>query len=411
MPAPRPASLYIRPQTFNEQQGDPASQPASQPVTQSVSQSVPRPASSHPDHHLPATTLPSTLPTMMFKLLVGACCLLVGVSGQRFRQLDLSSLGPTTTPVPILVDSRRIDLQTGAFVYEYAGGDGSSKFEFRYPNGTVVGNYTFVDELGVLQTRMYSAGVHDPSHIDETTDPNYVDLGNYEHYRHLERPYVHQDESFTSFSTPQQQLLSLQQPRQPVRQQQPARPIPPPVQRPFVQPQHIPRPQIQAAPQRQTIQVPQLPSVSVPLDFNTHSAARAHFSQPPIIAPTFAPPAHHAPAPAPIPRHRPVPAPNFAPAPRPAPRAPTFAPVPVHRPAPPPAHAFAPAPAQSNFQAPGHFPSNLGQSVVRQQHQPLPVAPHRLSAPQNQQSQHAAAPSPGQSTSDFLDSVINKFQG
>ncbi|KAK4289122.1 hypothetical protein Pmani_037896 [Petrolisthes manimaculis] len=134
---------------------------------------------------------------MMFKLLVGACCLLaVGVSGQRFRQLDLASLGPTTTPVPILVDSRRIDLQTGAFVYEYAGGDGSSKFEFRYPNGTVVGNYTFVDELGVLQTRVYSAGVHDPSNIDETTDPNYVDLGNYEHYRHLERPYVHQDESF-----------------------------------------------------------------------------------------------------------------------------------------------------------------------------------------------------------------------
>ncbi|XP_042859788.1 formin-like protein 3 [Penaeus japonicus] len=108
---------------------------------------------------------------------------------------------PNTTPVPIVTDVRRIDTKTGGFVYQYAGADGSAKYELRLPNGTVTGNYTFINDLGERETRWYTAGVHDPTLVDETTDPNYVDLGNYELYKHLEEPYVHvagADESFNS---------------------------------------------------------------------------------------------------------------------------------------------------------------------------------------------------------------------
>ncbi|XP_064101603.1 uncharacterized protein LOC135212130 [Macrobrachium nipponense] len=106
----------------------------------------------------------------------------------RFDQLD-----SVTEHVPIVKDSRRIDTKTGAFVYEYAGADGSEKHEIRYSNGTVTGNYTFINDLGERETRFYTAGVQDPSAIDETTDPNYVDLGNYDLYKHLEQPYIHTD--------------------------------------------------------------------------------------------------------------------------------------------------------------------------------------------------------------------------
>ncbi|ROT65353.1 putative serine/arginine repetitive matrix protein 2 [Penaeus vannamei] len=93
---------------------------------------------------------------------------------------------PQTTQIPL-----RIDTKTGGFVYQYAGADGSAKYELRLPNGTVTGNYTFINDLGERETRWYSAGVHDPSLVDETTDPNYVDRGNYDLYKHLEEPYVH----------------------------------------------------------------------------------------------------------------------------------------------------------------------------------------------------------------------------
>ncbi|XP_066983675.1 uncharacterized protein [Macrobrachium rosenbergii] len=110
---------------------------------------------------------------------------------QQSSRLD--SLDSFTTPVSIVKDTRRIDTKTGAFVYEYAGADGSEKHEVRYSNGTVVGNYTFINDLGERETRFYTAGVRDPSAIDETTDPNYVDLGNYDLYKHLEQPYIHSD--------------------------------------------------------------------------------------------------------------------------------------------------------------------------------------------------------------------------
>lgn len=84
------------------------------------------------------------------------------------------------------------------------GGDGSGKHEIRYTNGTVVGNYTYINDLGVRETRWYSAGPRGteiagdsvispapPTLIDETTGKNYVDLSNYDLYRHLEVPYIH----------------------------------------------------------------------------------------------------------------------------------------------------------------------------------------------------------------------------
>ena len=84
------------------------------------------------------------------------------------------------------------------------GGDGSGKYEIRYPNGTVMGNFTYINDIGERETRWYSAGSRGteisgdgvispapPTIIDETTGANYVDLSNYDLYKHLEVPYVH----------------------------------------------------------------------------------------------------------------------------------------------------------------------------------------------------------------------------
>ena len=84
------------------------------------------------------------------------------------------------------------------------GQDGSGKYEVRFPNGTVIGNFTYINDQGERETRWYSAGDRGteiagdsvispapPTLVDETTGPNYVDLSNYELYRHLEVPYVH----------------------------------------------------------------------------------------------------------------------------------------------------------------------------------------------------------------------------
>ena len=86
------------------------------------------------------------------------------------------------------------------------GADGSGKYEVRFPNGTVLGNFTYINDQGEPETRWYSAGERGtevsgdsvvspapPTLIDETTGPNYVDLSNYDLYRHLEVPYVHID--------------------------------------------------------------------------------------------------------------------------------------------------------------------------------------------------------------------------
>ncbi|KAF2359934.1 Insect cuticle protein [Trinorchestia longiramus] len=110
----------------------------------------------------------------------------------------------TTTHIPILKDSRRTDPVTGAFIYDYMGADGSGKYEVRYTNGTVLGNFTYINDAGERETRWYSAGERGteiegdsvispapPTLIDETTGKNYVDLSNYDLYRHLEVPYVH----------------------------------------------------------------------------------------------------------------------------------------------------------------------------------------------------------------------------
>lgn len=156
-------------------------------------------------------------------------------AAQQVPRGEFSSLNdPSSTPVPILIDSRSIDTKTGAFVYQYAGADGSEKHEYRYPNGTVIGNYTFINDLGERETRFYSAGVHDPTLVDETTDPNYVDLGNYELYKHLEQAYVHNDG--TSSSSRDRDVFSQQasprpQSRPSPRQQasRPRAPPPPPV--------------------------------------------------------------------------------------------------------------------------------------------------------------------------------------
>lgn len=106
--------------------------------------------------------------------------------------------------MPILRNIQRVDPVTGAFIYDYLGADGSGKYEVRFPNGTVRGNFTFINDLGEQETRSYSAGERGteisgdgvvspapPTLVDETTGANYVDLGNYELYRHLEEPYVH----------------------------------------------------------------------------------------------------------------------------------------------------------------------------------------------------------------------------
>ncbi|XP_018019906.1 uncharacterized protein LOC108676351 [Hyalella azteca] len=120
--------------------------------------------------------------------------------GGRLLADDVS----TTTYIPILKDSRRTDPATGAFIYDYMGADGSSKYEVRFSNGTVLGNFSYINDQGERETRWYSAGERGteiqgdsvvspapPTLIDETTGKNYVDLSNYDLYRHLEVPYVH----------------------------------------------------------------------------------------------------------------------------------------------------------------------------------------------------------------------------
>ncbi|KAK7085748.1 hypothetical protein SK128_000923 [Halocaridina rubra] len=194
---------------------------------------------------------------------------------QQVASPDFSSPDqPSTTPVPILVDSRRVDTRTGAFVYEYAGADGSRKYETRYANGTVIGNYTFINDLGEEETRHYSAGVHDPTLIDETTDPNYVDLGNYELYKHLEQPYVHIDGSSSQDDIP----------LEPVRTRSQDRPLERPSSRPSSRPVARPAPP-RTLPEAPIFQDEQLVLAPVPLDF---ADAAAHFNQrPQQSVPTF----------------------------------------------------------------------------------------------------------------------------
>ncbi|XP_076040805.1 uncharacterized protein LOC143025230 [Oratosquilla oratoria] len=145
--------------------------------------------------------------------------------------------GPTTTPVPILRDERRLDAKTGAFLYHYEGADGSIKHETRYPNGTVFGNFTFINDFGEPETRFYQAGalgtqiagdsvgiIAPPTLVDETTDPNYVDLSQYDHYKHLERPYVHIAGPPGDVQFPDGSRSSASRPRAPARQPAPRPP-------------------------------------------------------------------------------------------------------------------------------------------------------------------------------------------
>jgi len=126
-------------------------------------------------------------------------------------QARFQAQAQTTTPEPrngthiaVLKDARYTDPATGAFIYDYMGADGSGKYEIRFLNGTVVGNYSYLNEEGERETRWYSAGLRGteiagdgvvspapPTLVDETTGPNYVDLSSYDHYKHLEVPYVH----------------------------------------------------------------------------------------------------------------------------------------------------------------------------------------------------------------------------
>ena len=46
-----------------------------------------------------------------------------------------------------------MDPETGAFIYDYVGADGSSKYEIRYPDGYVVGNFSFINAEGTRETR------------------------------------------------------------------------------------------------------------------------------------------------------------------------------------------------------------------------------------------------------------------
>jgi len=191
---------------------------------------------------------------------------------QRGEVAVAAEAGPTTTAVPILKDERRVDPVTGAFIYHYMGGDGSGKFEVRFPNGTVIGNFTFVNDQGEQETRWYSAGERGteisgdgvispapPTLVDETTGKNYVDLSNYDLYRHLEEPYVHQAGEQAPDAVGRSRVAldhgdvvafaAAQAPRpQPARAaSQPARPAPQPVPVPQPVPQSrgprpVPRP-------------------------------------------------------------------------------------------------------------------------------------------------------------------------
>jgi len=185
----------------------------------------------------------------------------------------------STTPVPILRNNQHVDPVTGAFIYDYLGADGSGKYEVRFPNGTVIGNFTFVNGEGVQETRWYSAGVRGteisgdgvvspapPTLVDETTGENYVDLGNYELYRHLEEPYVH----IAGVSSPDErgQLTSPDSRRSGARRtaQQ---------QRPQPQQQQQQRPQPQQQQQQQQQRPQPVPQSVVPLDHLDQSAFRA----------------------------------------------------------------------------------------------------------------------------------------
>ncbi|XP_063851319.1 protein TsetseEP-like [Scylla paramamosain] len=265
----------------------------------------------------------------MLGALVWICCLtVVAAQGRGFvPQPFLGDEHHTTTPIPILKDSRRIDLHTGAFVYEYIGGDGSSKFEFRFPNGTVIGNFSFINENGELETRVYNHGAE----VDETTDPNYIDLGNYEYWRHLEQPYEEEQSLGPQSAFVPQQLARptprrRQRPRRPqtaapqIQIQPQFQPIPQPPQQ---QPQPQFRPQPQAPPQPQFRPQPQAPP-------------QPQFQQP---QPQFQP----------QPQTRPQPQQQFRPQPQ---QQPQFHPQPAQNPAPQQQFHPQPQPRISLQQAP-----------------------------------------------------------
>jgi len=167
-----------------------------------------------------------------------------------------------TTPVPIIRDIRRIDPVTGAFYYHYEGGDGSMKHEVRFPNGTVLGNYTYAKKNGELETHTYHHGLG--SNIVDN------DNGDYELHRHLEQGYVHQSgpdpvDTVDYIET----LFQEDRPPQPntVRVQS---------QRPIAQPRPVPRNRVRARPR--PIAVQQAPSVfsapqPVPLDYHDSQTA------------------------------------------------------------------------------------------------------------------------------------------
>lgn len=124
-----------------------------------------------------------------------------------------------TTPVPIITDIRRVDPHTGAFYYHYAGGDGSMKHEVRFPNGTVLGNYTYAKENGELETHTYHHGLG--SNIIDN------DNGNYDLHRHLEEAYVHQsgpdpvEELFPEDARLQPNSVRVRSQSRPIVQQRP----------------------------------------------------------------------------------------------------------------------------------------------------------------------------------------------
>jgi len=161
-----------------------------------------------------------------------------------------------TTPVPIVKDIRRIDPVTGAFYYHYEGGDGSMKHEVRFPNGTVLGNYTYAKENGELETHTYHHGLG--SNIVDN------DNGDYELHRHLEQGYVHQ-----SGPDPVETLLAEDAPLQPnsVRVE---------TSRPIAQSRPVPRARLRARPRpvpvQQTQSVFNAPQ-SVPLDYHDSQTA------------------------------------------------------------------------------------------------------------------------------------------
>jgi len=167
-----------------------------------------------------------------------------------------------TTPVPIIKDIRRVDPNSGAFYYHYEGGDGSMKHEVRFPNGTVLGNFTYVKKNGELETQSYNHGLG--SNIVDN------DNGNYDLHRHLEEAYVHQ-----SGPDPVEELFPEDAFLQPnsVRIQS-HRPIAQP--RPIVQSRPVARPRVRAHPRPIALQ--QSPSVfrapePVPLDLHDSQTA------------------------------------------------------------------------------------------------------------------------------------------